>query len=116
MQVKIGYTVFVEELPKEISRLLENVNSTLAELSLSKFEVTDDNLVQSMNKIIDFRSRLVMVDKRLSECYTLISSYCSTVANSYAVQADPPTEMDQLTESSPGDEETESNERLSDQR
>ena len=74
-RINIQYTIDIDDLEKEINRLLSSANTTLKALSddcISKKDVLSINVVKDIDSL---RQKLATVDFTLRDVSNIISSY-----------------------------------------
>jgi hypothetical protein len=77
MNVKIGYTVDLSEVPGESKRLLKNVAYSLQDDISNKLLMQDFNPIVAVEKIEEFREKLIKYDQQLQDCYDILRGYIS---------------------------------------
>jgi hypothetical protein len=83
MQAKITYTVNVDDIPQEVNKLLSDATISLNDAFSIKINPTQDTLLQSIKSIEILRKKLLDIDTRLSDCYSILVSYNKAIADSF---------------------------------
>jgi|TARA_Y100000310_G_C20553292_1_gene749229 predicted component of type VI protein secretion system len=93
MNVRIGYTVELEEVPNESKRIMKGVMYGLQDDISHLLDIHDFNPYAVVNDIDKFREKLIKYDQQLQDCSDILRGYieATTSANS------PPSE-ETLTE------------------
>ncbi len=87
MQVKISFTVGIEEVPRKVDEQLLWCLKELDAVQDSKYyEVTDKNIVQTIDWIERTRKLLLQVDTRMADCYSILTGYNKAQADSIAAR------------------------------
>jgi len=76
MNAKMTITLPVEDIPQEVSRILENINEKLKRITEQTSNISysqDHNLVAS--EIDDIRKQLSLVDLNYEDCYSVLLGY-----------------------------------------
>lgn len=84
MNVKITYTIPLEEVPEKIDDLLDEVSKSLHILAQQVKPDTYrevDNASKKLNTINAVRKKMVSVDLLLDDCYTILAGYEKTLAD-----------------------------------
>ena len=84
MNVKITYTIPLDEVPEKINGLLDEVPKTLRILANqvnpdAHREVSSPS--EKLNTINAVRKKMVSVDLLLDDCYTILAGYEKTIAD-----------------------------------
>lgn len=84
MNVKISFTIPIEELPNKIYGILkENVNKLEdAGEMLNQVSINQNNLISSIKNIDSIRKLLLTVDTQLGDCYNILLGYNKAVTES----------------------------------
>ena len=76
MKVGISYTAELDEVPREISRILKDIESfvptTFDELV---GDVISENFNAAYNNIAKIRKDILKIDSRLEDCHNIINGY-----------------------------------------
>ena len=83
MKAKISYTVNLEEIPQEVSELVQklqfvvekNVTSKLSEI----YPIDSDTIADSIESIDKVRRSIAEIDLRLEDCYSILLGYHQAV-------------------------------------
>jgi hypothetical protein len=73
MNVKVNYTVDIEEVPSLVQEMLISCQEELRELSNKKLNIFE--LVELANSVIAIRKRLALVDLRLEDAVNIVTGY-----------------------------------------
>lgn len=83
MNVRISYTVDLEEIPEKVNYILNECNKELSELSKKlKIHVERTNCVSAIESIEDIRKKMLRVDNKLGDCYSILVGYNRAIAES----------------------------------
>ena len=95
MKVKITYTVDLEDVPSEVSALIENIQSQMEEFVSEKLEelhpITSENIAGTLETIDHVRRSMAKYDERLEDCYAILFGYHQ---NKLASQLPEPTQQE----------------------
>jgi hypothetical protein len=86
MKAKISYTINLEEIPKEVTRLMSRLQRRLLELShdlTSISEVSDTNIAGRIESIDNLRRSMAEIDMRLEDCYSILTGYHQAVGQGF---------------------------------
>ena len=79
MKAKITYTVSLDEVPNEVSALLEKIHFQIDEDVSGKlgqsYPVTSDNVMGTLEMIDHIRRSMAEIDARLEDCHSIILGY-----------------------------------------
>jgi len=79
MKAKITYTVNLDEVPNEVSDLVEKIQSQMDEFVSEKLEelhpVTPENIAGTLETIDNIRKTMAELDERLEDCYSILLGY-----------------------------------------
>lgn len=76
MNAKITLTVPMENIPKEVERILKSISVNLDGLRSETFRAAEmDDLVGLMNQIDDLRKSLTLLDANYEDCYSILVGY-----------------------------------------
>jgi len=76
MKVKISYSMDLEDIPREVNKLLVPRLAKLEDmLKDSRFNVTKDTVDLSILNLQYLRDVLLEVDTRVAECYSILQGY-----------------------------------------
>ena len=76
MNAKITITLPVEDIPQEVSRILENITEKLKTITEQTSNITysqDHNLV--ISEIDDIRKQLTLLDLNYEDCYSVLLGF-----------------------------------------
>ena len=82
MKAKISYTINLEEIPKEVTRLMSRLHPRLMKLShdlTAISEVNDANIAGRIESIDNLRRSMAEIDLRLEDCYSILTGYHQAV-------------------------------------
>ena len=92
MKVKVQYTVDLEKVPLEASRLLPKLLDLTPEIGMIENLLHDGNIVNALEVIDQARKTLYIADERLSDCVSILEGYLN-------VKSNPPQEVQDDTTS-----------------
>jgi flagellar motor component MotA len=75
MNAKITLTIPMEKVPKEITRILDDINIELQDIIHDTSEcinITVTQPIESIKKIEEIRKKLNMIDFMYDDCYTIL--------------------------------------------
>jgi len=78
MNAKITLTVPMDRIPREITRLLDDINVELQEIISINSECINNgesNILQTIEKIDSLRKKLNLIDFTYEDCYTILLGY-----------------------------------------
>ena len=77
MKAKITYTVSLDEVPNEVSALLQKIHFQIDEDVSGKlaYPVTSDNVMGTLEMIDHIRRSMAEIDARLEDCHSIILGY-----------------------------------------
>lgn len=75
MKVNISYAVELDDVPKEIGKLLETCEFILRELHTDMDMVNVKNPSQFISEVEDMRQSLADLDLRMSDCARIMAGY-----------------------------------------
>jgi len=76
MNAKMTITLPVEDIPQEVSRILENISEKLKRISEQTSNISynqDHSLV--ISEIDDIRKQLTLIDLNYEDCYNVLLGY-----------------------------------------
>ena len=82
MQAKISYTVDIENIPDEVNKLIQTVFPMLELVTDTDITISKDTIVKSIEQIDEIRKKLLQVDTRLQDCYSILVGYNRAIAES----------------------------------
>lgn len=89
MQVKISFTVDLEEVPKKVDEALQDAYRNMQEVIDGHMApVTKYNVQEMMIWMDKARKQILRVDTRLMECYSMLAGYNKAIADSYLPQSE----------------------------
>lgn len=88
MNVRIGFTVDLSEVPHEAKRLLKGLLYNIQDDMSSLLNINDFNPHVIIEDIDKFRERLVKYDQQLEDCSNILQGYVDLKTSN----PDPPTE------------------------
>lgn len=99
-RVTLNYTVDVEEVPLEISRLINNVTELLENVTSSLKGASDKSLVneggiKALEDLDNARQLLVNVDYRLADAHKLLAQFLIAVGTLEIQKQEEPEEKNQ---------------------
>lgn len=90
MQVKISFTVDLDEVPRKVDEALVEAIKNLEFITNGRMiPINKENVVHSMEWIDKARKQLMRVDTRLMECYSMLAGYNKAIADSLMPQTEP---------------------------
>jgi len=79
MKAKITYTVDLDEVPSEVSALLEKIHFRIDEDVSEKlgqsYPVTSNNIMGTLEMIDHIRRSMAEIDARLEDCHSIMLGY-----------------------------------------
>jgi hypothetical protein len=76
MNAKITLTVPMDKIPREVTRLLDDINIELNEIVYETSElIKSEDLLNKIKAITELRKRLNAVDLTYDDCYTILVGY-----------------------------------------
>ena len=77
MKAKITYTVSLDEVPSEVSALLQKIHFQIDEDVSGKlaYPVTSDNVMGTLEMIDHIRRSMAEIDARLEDCHAIMLGY-----------------------------------------
>ena len=77
MKVKISYTVELEDVPRQVYKLLidEKINTTSRDYDNILKIIDDGNIEQALHEIDIFRRNLASIDQRLDDAQAILDGY-----------------------------------------
>tara|TARA_R110002110_G_scaffold227240_3_gene441567 strand:+ start:151 stop:519 length:369 start_codon:yes stop_codon:yes gene_type:complete len=76
MEVKMQYTVGLEEVPKEIISLLPHCEDFKSRIGTSLVTLIEEhNFILAMDEIEDIRRSMYKIDQRLADCQAILKGY-----------------------------------------
>ena len=75
MKVNISYAVELEDVPREVGKLLDNLAAHMAVLLNDIEEVGADNPTKATDSISKIRESLADLDLRLSDCSNILAGF-----------------------------------------
>lgn len=83
MQVKISFTVDLEEVPVRVEKqIIESMHDLRGILDSDIGELTSENALRKIQWIESTRKKLLKIDTKLSDCYSILVGYNKAVADS----------------------------------
>lgn len=92
MRVNVQYTVELDQIPKEMKKLLKYSVVDKLRDALRKLEEIDLNSSQAADSISDMRVALFQADERLSDVDAIIKGYCAQKMETEPRQSQPQIE------------------------
>jgi len=81
MNVRISYTVDIEEVPDRIRMLLSEAYSCLQTVVENKnFSLNKNNVLDTLERIKIAREKMLTVDTQLADCYNILAGYNKALA------------------------------------
>jgi hypothetical protein len=84
MKVKIGYTIDLENVPREVSKFLADIKGRVDTLSSvydsTLIDIKTQNISVVLKRIDGLRESLSFIDLRLSDAVDILSGYQKTIA------------------------------------
>ena len=80
MNVSISYAVSMEDLPKEVKKLIIEARQKIEGPILEAFESAesdfdDENYFRILKSILEIREQLYATDARLQDCHSILTGY-----------------------------------------
>jgi len=76
MNAKITLTVPMDKIPREVTRLLDDINIDLSEIMHNTSElIKSDDLMHKIKVIDSLRKKLNNIDLTYDDCYTILVGY-----------------------------------------
>lgn len=89
MQVKISFTVDIEEVPVRVGKQVTESMHDLRDILDSDIgELTTENALRKIQWIESVRKKLLRVDTKLADCYNILVGYNKAVADSLVPQTE----------------------------
>ena len=85
MRVKVQYTADLEDIPKEVAKLLPKLPDFTPEVADIEEMVMGGEILKSIDKIDELRKLLFRTDQRLSDSQQILRGYLGVITS-------PPTE------------------------
>tara|TARA_R110000744_G_scaffold44498_1_gene99234 strand:- start:783 stop:1136 length:354 start_codon:yes stop_codon:yes gene_type:complete len=86
MKAKISYTVNLEEIPEEVSGIIQKLQFQIDELvtgpAAQLYPIGSENIAGSLETIDNVRRSMAEIDLRLEECYSILYGYHQAVNQS----------------------------------
>jgi len=97
MQVKISFTVDIEEVPCKVGKVIDESMKVLEDIFESNIvEVRKDNVIKNIEWIDGVRKKLTQVDTRLADCYSILTGYNRAIAESLVPNAEQQEEQENV--------------------
>lgn len=81
MNVRISYTINIEEVPDRVRLLLTEAYSSLQPIVDNKnTPVNKNNVLDTLERIKSVREKLLTVDTQLADCYNILAGYNKALA------------------------------------
>ena len=75
MEVKVQYVVNLEEIPKEVQKLLPERTSWSAELNGLHTFLSEGSIILAIEEIDNIRKSMYIVEQRLQDCQGILKGY-----------------------------------------
>ncbi len=86
MKAKISYTVNLEEIPEEVSGIIQKLQFQIDKLVTGRiaqlYPIGSENIAGSLETIDNVRRSMAEIDLRLEECYSILYGYHQAVNQS----------------------------------
>jgi hypothetical protein len=94
MQVKVQYTVDLEDVPKEVIKLLPKLLDYTPEVAHIERLITEGKTVKAIEALGDFRRSLYRADQRLVDSQTILKGYLNITSEPPSNILQPEAEVD----------------------
>jgi hypothetical protein len=76
MNAKMVITVPIDKIPKEVTRILDDINIELSEIMHETSElINSEDQLNKIQKIDEIRKRLSLIDLNYEDCYSVLLGY-----------------------------------------
>lgn len=101
MQVKISFTVDIDEVPYKVGKEINESMKELEDIFESNIiEVKRDNNIKNIEWIDGVRKKLTKVDTRLADCYSILVGYNKAIAESLVPNVEQQEEQENVVSDS----------------
>jgi len=94
MRVNIAYSIDLEDVPKEVARLLEECQDTLTSISTCLDITADEEPLEMVEGLDKTRIQLAKLDMKLGDCMNILSGYVQTLARKPILEQAPPPPLE----------------------